>query len=259
MEERIPENFLIRELAARYRVILVGGMAVIGHGLARRTKDYDIWLEPMKSAEEWAMALVSACAAHPEARFWSLAQKRNLNPTEIEAEVEEAKVVRMTGLNLPVDVFRCPNEMEVEDFDSVWNRASVMEDNVALPDPVDLYLTKVETGREQDWQDQIYLDRNRFLESPVHQLPELLFGVVGGESLHPNGQGALLGINESLIPPQGQASEPLCGVWPDVPQARPTGSRRTDGTGLGGSPPPLRSCPVPYRQKYPLEKRSGVA
>ena len=77
---------------------------------------------------------------------------------EIEAEVEETKVVRITGLNLPVDVFRCPNEMEVEDFDSVWNRASVMEDNVALPDPVDLYLTKVETGREQDWQDQIYLE-----------------------------------------------------------------------------------------------------
>ena len=69
MEDKIPENLLIRELASRHRVILVGGMAVIGHGHARRTKDYDIWLEPMETAGVWAEALVSACARHPEARF----------------------------------------------------------------------------------------------------------------------------------------------------------------------------------------------
>ena len=190
MEERIPENFLIRELAARHRVILVGGMAVIGHGHARRTKDYDIWLEPMESVKEWAMALVSACAGHPEARFWSLAQKRNLSPSEIEAEVEETKVIRITGFNLPVDVFRCPNEMEVGDFDSVWNRASVLEDNVALPDPVDLYLTKVDTGRDQDWQDQIYLEskvkaqfRERLPDCSLTEAQDLLARFLDPETL----------------------------------------------------------------------------
>ena len=31
-------------LANRRRVVLLGGMAVILHGLSRSTKDYDIWL-----------------------------------------------------------------------------------------------------------------------------------------------------------------------------------------------------------------------
>ncbi len=181
MEDKIPENLLIRELASRYRVILVGGMAVIGHGHARLTKDYDIWLEPMETAGEWADVLVSTCARHPEARFWSLAQKRDMTPCEVAAEVEETNVVRVTGLNLPVDVFRCPNEMEVADFDLVWSRASVMEDNVALPDPIDLYLTKADTGREQDWQDQIFLEskvkdffRERLPVCPLEEAQGLL-------------------------------------------------------------------------------------
>lgn len=158
MEEEVPKNLLIRELASRHRVILVGGMAVIGHGHARRTKDFDIWLEPMRSSGEWAEALISACAGQAGARFWSLAQQRDLMPAEVSVEVETFNVVRVTGMNLPVDVFRCPNEMKVGDFEPVWNRASVMEDNVALPDPIDLYLTKVDTGREQDWQDRLFLE-----------------------------------------------------------------------------------------------------
>ena len=34
-------------LAGKRRTVLLGGMAVILHGLSRNTKDYDIWLDPL--------------------------------------------------------------------------------------------------------------------------------------------------------------------------------------------------------------------
>ena len=35
-------------LASKRRTVLLGGMAVILHGLSRNTKDYDIWLDPFQ-------------------------------------------------------------------------------------------------------------------------------------------------------------------------------------------------------------------
>ena len=56
-----PElDAFIRRLTGGHRVLLLGGLAVIAHGLARATKDADVWLDPLASAELWACALVSA-------------------------------------------------------------------------------------------------------------------------------------------------------------------------------------------------------
>ncbi len=75
METDIPKNLFIRELAARHRVILLGGMAMIAHGLTRQTEDFDIWLEPFSGAQEWAAMLLATTRIFAEAKLWSLAQR----------------------------------------------------------------------------------------------------------------------------------------------------------------------------------------
>jgi hypothetical protein len=40
-------------LASKRRTVLLGGLAVILHGLSRNTKDYDIWLDPLPDVQSW--------------------------------------------------------------------------------------------------------------------------------------------------------------------------------------------------------------
>ena len=37
----------IDSLTSRYRVVVLGGLAVIAHGYSRHTQDADIWLDPL--------------------------------------------------------------------------------------------------------------------------------------------------------------------------------------------------------------------
>lgn len=158
METNPPKNLFLCRLAEKHRVILLGGMAVIAYGFSRRTKDYDVWLEPFADCNQWARNLLSVTAEYPEAYLWSLAQKRRLEPDEAAHEVEDFGVLRIGGLNLPVDVFRKPNELEAEDFDRVWAASSKLEEGFALPHELDLYVTKANTGREHDFKDQLFLE-----------------------------------------------------------------------------------------------------
>ncbi len=167
METNLSKSLFLRDLAANHRVILLGGMAVIAHGLSRQTKDFDVWLEPMASEEEWAAKLADVCGRFPESYFWSLAEQRRLEAHEVAAEAVDFGVVRVGGFALPVDIFRKPNELEVDDFERVWAGATRMEGGVALPSETDLYMTKANTGREHDWQDQLFLEglvKKRFRE-----------------------------------------------------------------------------------------------
>jgi hypothetical protein len=40
-------------LAGQRRTVLLGGMAVILHGLNRSTKDIDIWMDPLPDVDAW--------------------------------------------------------------------------------------------------------------------------------------------------------------------------------------------------------------
>lgn len=167
METNPPRNLFLCRLAEKHRVILLGGMAVIAYGFSRRTKDYDAWLEPFASAEEWAQHLLETVAEYPEAYIWSLADQRRLSSDEVAVEIETYGVLRIGGLNLPVDVFRKPNELEIADFDRVWASSKKLEEGFGLPHELDLYVTKANTGREHDFKDQIFLEgrvKERFRE-----------------------------------------------------------------------------------------------
>lgn len=62
------------------------------------------------------------------------------------------------GLDRPLDIFRDPNELEISEFDDVWNRATPLDDGTRLPDVIDLLVTKQATGRDKDIQDIAFLE-----------------------------------------------------------------------------------------------------
>ena len=149
----------LRALTRERRVLLLGGLAIIAHGLSRATKDADIWLEPMESGEAWADLLFAACARFPETRLarlpgWTVME----TAAEVAMAAEEIGMVRVLGLECPLDVFRRPNEFEESAFDEVWSRATVKEDGVHLPDAADLLQSKHDTGRERDAEDIHFLE-----------------------------------------------------------------------------------------------------
>lgn len=177
MEKRLSTDDFTRDLASRHRVILLGGMAIIAHGFSRPTKDSDIWLEPFSSAQEWTECLQALVALYPGAYFWSLAERRRLESTsDIMADVADYHVLRIGGLDLPLDIFRKPNELELDEFDSVWAASTELNSGIHLPSEIDLYRTKANTGREHDWKDQLFLEglvKARFRERlPVCDLAE---------------------------------------------------------------------------------------
>ena len=141
------------------RVVLLGGLAVIAHGLSRATKDADIWLDPMPSPEEWADALLAVVSVFPRT---TLARLPHWTPIRTSAEIalaaDEIGMVRLLGLECPLDVFRRPNEIEESAFDEVWKRATPKEDGVFLPDIVDLLLSKQDTARDRDQEDVHFLE-----------------------------------------------------------------------------------------------------
>ena len=46
----------------------------------------------------------------------------------------------------------------MEDFDEIWDRAQLQDDGTRLPDPIDLLVSKQETGRDKDRADIIFLE-----------------------------------------------------------------------------------------------------
>lgn len=151
------QQFLGR-VATRQRAVLLGGLAVIAHGLSRRTKDGDAWLDPLGSPEEWANTLRATLAEFEGLRFWSLAERRSFAPDELAEQIATDGVVRLTGLVADLDLFRKPNGLELEDFDAVWRQAEPWADGVRVMDPVHLILSKADTGRAQDVQDVFFLE-----------------------------------------------------------------------------------------------------
>ena len=145
-------------LTSRHRVIVIGGLAVIAHGRDRHTKDADVWLEPMESAERWTAALEFAVSKFPGATVHRIPRWTEVSGEEITAAVEEVGMVRVLGLGQPVDVFRKPNELETEAFDDIASRCKTTADGTMLIHPLDLIITKYFTDRTSDHEDIAYLE-----------------------------------------------------------------------------------------------------
>ncbi|HUF63048.1 MAG TPA: hypothetical protein VMN36_13305 [Verrucomicrobiales bacterium] len=149
---------LIRLLAARFRVITLGGVAVISHGLGRNTHDADVWVEPLESPVDWAAEVGGVVFASRSARPVRIGTCAPFPAEDLANVIGDDKVFRVMGLDRPLDIFREPNELEIAEFDEVWERAVALDDGTRVPDAIDLLVTKQATDRDKDMQDIAFLE-----------------------------------------------------------------------------------------------------
>ncbi|MBT8043883.1 MAG: hypothetical protein KJO79_02935 [Verrucomicrobiae bacterium] len=147
----------ISKLTASHRVVLLGGLAVIAHGFSRNTKDVDIWLDPLDDARDWLAVILETNRAFEGLSIHSLPGWQELKGEELITNIESVGMVRILGLECPLDIFRIPNGLSASDFQRVWSSGSVMDDGTHLPTTVELLATKENTGRSRDFGDWNYL------------------------------------------------------------------------------------------------------
>ena len=153
-----PTDHFVRLLTRSHRVVVLGGLAVIAHGFSRSTYDGDIWLDPLATSREWASFLEKACADFGGLTIHRLPGWIQVSGDDVIDAVDETNMVRVQGLDCPLDIFRKPNEIEVSDFDAVCRRAKLRGDGTLLPDPLDLIQSKMDTGRDKDLHDIQHLE-----------------------------------------------------------------------------------------------------
>jgi hypothetical protein len=137
---------------------MLGGLAVVGHGLSRSTFDSDVWLDPDLPLGEWCNAVCSITAGQSHLQIVSIGNWESVAAKDFPEVIGRDGVVRIIGVNQPLDIFRDPNQLSMDEFDEIWTRAQPMSDGTRLPDPIDLLVSKQETGRDKDQTDIIFLE-----------------------------------------------------------------------------------------------------
>jgi hypothetical protein len=158
MGTQTESDEVVRRLAEEFRVLTLGGLAVIATGLSRNTYDADIWVEPFASPEEWSNHLSPILYASGTAQPVSIGSWEKIGRGNLAGVIGRDGVIRVNGLERPLDIFRDPNQLAMEDFDEIWDRAQLQDDGTRLPDPIDLLVSKQETGRDKDRADIIFLE-----------------------------------------------------------------------------------------------------
>jgi hypothetical protein len=157
MERKAKTDDLIRQLASEFRVMTLGGAAVIAHGLNRNTYDADIWVEPFVSPGQWAKRLAPLLYMDVYKPI-AIGSWQPIEKAALADVMERDGVLRMMGLERPLDIFRRPNELNTAEFDEIWERGILLDDGTRLLEAVDLLASKQETGREKDTQDILFLE-----------------------------------------------------------------------------------------------------
>jgi hypothetical protein len=150
-------------LAGKRRTVLLGGAAVILHGLSRYTKDFDVWQDPLPDAKTWARGveeLLKLQSNMGAERIGMLVSGTwtPIDASEIPTVGTDDGMVRLAGLDRPIDVFYRPNELEVSDFEAVWQRSTPSDRGLRLMDKIDLLVTKQNTTRITDVTDIKFLE-----------------------------------------------------------------------------------------------------
>jgi hypothetical protein len=158
MGTKTESDEVVRRLADEFRVLTLGGLAVIATGFSRNTYDADIWVEPFASPEEWSNHLSPILYASGTAQPVAIGSWEKIGRGNLAGVIGRDGVIRVNGLERPLDVFRDPNQLAMEDFDEIWDRAQLQDDGTRLPDPIDLLVSKQETGRDKDRADIIFLE-----------------------------------------------------------------------------------------------------
>ena len=81
MGTQANSDHIIRLLAGEFRVMTLGGVAVIASGLSRNTFDADIWVEPMDTADRWAKSVAPVIYAAGAAEVVALGSWEKIRAT----------------------------------------------------------------------------------------------------------------------------------------------------------------------------------
>lgn len=171
----------IGELSKEGRILLIGGLAVIAHGLSRATKDADIWFEPFDNEQLWAGKINRICGTFENVRLFDVFESRTIKPDTLVEYIVIKKMIRINGLERPLDIFREPNNLNKEDFEQVYSHSTKYYNKCKIMDEIDLLLTKDDTGRKYDIEDQVFLrakinsDIQSTLEHGTYQEIEKIF------------------------------------------------------------------------------------
>jgi hypothetical protein len=147
-------------LAGERRAVLLGGLAVILHGLSRNTKDYDIWLDPLPDVQAWAAPIQQLLTLEPSLQAQRISAFGGWQPIsvgDVPVVGAEDRLIRIAGAERPIDVFFVANELEAADFEGVWERGTAIDHGVRLIEAIDLIVTKQLTDRPHDETDIRFL------------------------------------------------------------------------------------------------------
>jgi hypothetical protein len=112
----------------------------------------------MESVEEWCRFLEEKCGEFGGLTIHRLPRWTPVTGYELVEAIKETGLLRILGLDCPLDIFRKPNEFEPDEFDGVFHRSTRNSDGTNLPHSVDLIVTKSLTKRSKDLQDLAFLE-----------------------------------------------------------------------------------------------------
>lgn len=158
MEDSATTAIITQTLAESHRVLMLGGLAVISHGHPRPTFDADIWLDPSLDPCAWTSVVLALCRTYPALQPFAIGSWSPISADDLSTVIAQDGVIRMMGVNQPLDIFREPNELDMNEFEEVWERATPLIDGTRLPDVIDILVTKQDTGRDKDLQDIAFLE-----------------------------------------------------------------------------------------------------
>lgn len=73
--------------------------------------------------------------------------------------VGECGVIRVGGMQTDLDIFRKPHNLEFADFGLSWEESSPVANHAyRVMHPIDLIVTKLNTSRERDQNDNVFLE-----------------------------------------------------------------------------------------------------
>jgi len=110
MEKKRLAEDLVRQLALRFRVVTLDGVAVITHGLSRNTHDLDVWIDPMESPEAWCRTLWPWIMTDSKVTIIDIGSFSPVEEGIFPEVINHDGVVRVSGLDRPLDIFRRPKD-----------------------------------------------------------------------------------------------------------------------------------------------------
>jgi hypothetical protein len=111
----------------------------------------------MDKASDWLDVILEINQEFDGLSIHTLPGWQELEGDDLISNIQSVGMMRILGLECPLDIFRVPNGLSENDFQRIWTSGSVMNDGTHLPTAIELLATKENTGRSRDFGDWSFL------------------------------------------------------------------------------------------------------